>query len=84
MLVQKYTRAKSEALHLGFMDLTSAFDKVNRSKLWALMLELGVPTEIVVFLRELHADMNGVVRIDQEGRQRGLLKLVRVFARVVF
>ena len=68
LIIDKYTRAKDESLYLGFMDLSSAFDRVNRQKLWLLMDEIGVDNNLVQLLRDLHGPMMAVVRMDSEGR----------------
>lgn len=46
-------KAKKGSIHLAFMDQTSAFDIVNRDKLWALMGSMGVEEALISLLRRL-------------------------------
>lgn len=76
-LAGKYT--KKGTLYLAFMDLSSAFDQVNRSKLWALLIKLGVDKIIANFLADLHRDLTATVRFDQMGsRTQGIRIIKRV------
>ena len=40
-----------------FVDLTKAFDSVNREGLWILLEKLGCPAKFLKILREFHDDM---------------------------
>ena len=41
-------------LHLLFIDLTKAFDTVNRAALWAILSKLGCPPRFVQMIRSFH------------------------------
>ena len=58
LLVEKYTVAKGEALHLVFMDLSSAVDSVSHSKLRGGTVENG--------------SRGGIVKLDTGPLWRGL------------
>ena len=47
LLVSNYNAVKRGAVHLDFMNLISAFDRVNRSKLWAVLGSMGVNVHIL-------------------------------------
>ena len=44
-----------------FIDLTKAFDTVNRETLWVILSKLGCPTKVVNLIRKLHDGMTGQV-----------------------
>ena len=44
-------------LHLLFIDLTKAFDTVNRAALWAILRKLGCPPRFVQIIRSFHDGM---------------------------
>ena len=44
-------------LHLLFIDLTKAFDTVNRAALWAILSKLGRPPRFVQIIRSFHDGM---------------------------
>ena len=48
-------------LHMVFIDLTKAFDSVNRDALWIVMRKFGCPPKFVEIVRQLHQDMQGKV-----------------------
>ena len=54
---------------LAFIDLTKAFDSVNREALWACLARLGCPPKFVSITRQLHEGMKGCVLYD--GDQSG-------------
>ena len=51
-------------LYQCFIDLTKAFDTVNRDLLWKILLKLGCPNHFVSLIRSLHDDMKAWVDID--------------------
>ena len=53
-------------LFVMFIDFTKAFDTVGREGLWELLKKFGCPTHFVSMVRELHADMNGLVSHNSE------------------
>ena len=46
---------------LVFVDLTKAFDTVNRQVMWTILAKLGCPESFVRMIAELHRDMKGRV-----------------------
>ena len=52
----------SRELYLLFVDLTKAFDTVNRDGLWALLKRIGCPDEFVSVIQSFHDGMKVTVR----------------------
>ena len=52
-----------------FIDLTKAFDTVNREALWVILSKLGCPTKFVNLIRQFHDDMTGQVLSDGEASE---------------
>ena len=46
-------------LYFAFIDLTKAFDSVNRDALWGCHVCLGCPPKFVSVTRQLHVNMKG-------------------------
>ena len=67
--VQEKCREQGRDLCLAFIDLTKAFDSVNREALWACLAWLGCPPKFVSITRKLHEGMKGCVLYD--GDQSG-------------
>ena len=67
--VQEKCREQGRDLCLAFIDLTKAFDSVNREALWAFLERLGCPPKFVSITRQLHEGMKGCVLYD--GDQSG-------------
>ena len=51
-------------LYQVFVDLTKAFDTVNRSALWIILGKLGCPPEFVNMFKQLHRDMKAQVNFN--------------------
>ena len=49
-----------------FVDLTKAFDTVNRDALWKVLKKLGIPDEMLNIIISFHQGMKGVVVSDGE------------------
>ena len=64
--VQEKCREQGRDLCLAFIDLTKAFDSVNREVLWACLARLGCPPTFVNITRQLHEGMEGCVLYDGE------------------
>ena len=61
--VQEKCREHHQDLYIAFIDLSKAFDTVNRNLLWDLLGRLGVPPKFLNTLRQLHDGMQACVRI---------------------
>lgn len=51
-------------LYQVFVDLTKAFDTVNRDALWIVLGKLGCPQQFVVMLKKLHQNMKARVNVN--------------------
>ena len=49
---------------MGFVDLVSAFDLLCRSGIWALLLRLGIPAQVVGAIRGLYDGQMCVVELE--------------------
>ena len=52
--VQEKCREQERDLCLTFIDLTKAFESVNREALWACLARLGWPPKVVSITRQLY------------------------------
>ena len=57
-------RKKRIPLYACFIDLTKAYDSVDRTLLSEARTRLGVPQTIISVIRQLHDDMRACVRLD--------------------
>jgi hypothetical protein len=55
--------AKQQRLYLAFVDLCKAFDSVNRTALWAVLLASGLPEDLVRVLVDLHSSTTCRIRV---------------------
>ena len=55
--IQEKCREQQRDLYLVFIDLTKAFDTVNREGLWSILLKLGCPDKLVNVIRSFHDGM---------------------------
>ena len=58
-------------LYIVFVDLTKAFDSVNRNLLWRLLSKIGCPCNLVNIIRSFHDDMSASV-IDSGASSKSL------------
>ncbi len=63
--LQEKCREQNVPLYHCFIDLSKAFDSVNRDTLWKILLRLGCPERFVAILRSLHEGMRA--RVDFNG-----------------
>ena len=49
-------------IYFCFIDYAKAFDCVNRSKLWKILKEMGIPDHLTCLLRNLYASQEATVR----------------------
>jgi len=64
--VQEKCREQNRELHLVFVDLTKAFDTVNRVGLWKILGKFGCPPKIVSLIRSFHDNMQAHIQEDME------------------
>ena len=57
-------------LYAVFIDLTKAFDTVNREALWVILGKLGCPAKFVKLIQLFHDNMTGEVLVDGEPSER--------------
>ena len=60
--IQEKCRLNNQDLYLLFIDLTKAFDTVNREALWLILERIGCPKTFVSLIRSFHDDMKATVR----------------------
>lgn len=86
--LQEKCREQRQNLCLAFIDLTKAFDTVNREMMWRVMHKFGCPNKFIAVVRAFHDGMNASVSIGGEeteafGVERGV-KQGCVIAPVLF
>ena len=59
--IQEKCREQQQDLYLVFIDLTKAFDTVNREGLWSILFKLGCPDKLVNVIRSFHDGMTARV-----------------------
>ena len=57
---------KQQDMHLAFIDLTKAFDSVNRAALFKVLRLSGVHSRLVALLEDLHSGTDAVIRLEDE------------------
>ena len=67
--VQEKCVEQNVDLYVTFVDLTKAFDTVNREALWAILTKLGCPNKFVNLIRLFHDNMTGSVLSGGEASQ---------------
>ena len=59
--MQEKCREQHRDLYMVFIDLTKAFDSVNRRGLWLILHKIGCPDKFISIIRSFHEDMKGQV-----------------------
>lgn len=59
--IQEKCREQHRDLYMVFIDLTKAFDTVNREGLWQILKKIGCPKKFVNLIRSFHDGMMGCV-----------------------
>ena len=54
-------RKKQISLHVCFIDLTKAYDSVDRTFFWAVLARFGVPQNMISVIRHFHDGMQACV-----------------------
>jgi hypothetical protein len=67
--LQEKCRLQNQDLYLLFIDLTKAFDTVNREGLWCILEKAGCPKHFASIIRSFHDNMKATVR---EGSDKSL------------
>ena len=62
--LQELARKKRIPLHACFIDLTKAYDSVDRTLLWKVLARFGVPQRMISAIRQFHDGMRACVRLD--------------------
>ena len=62
--LQELGRKKLIPLYVCFIDLTKAYDPVDRTLLWTVLAHFGVPHNMVSVIRQFHDVMRACVRLD--------------------
>ena len=58
-LLQENAREQQMPLHVAFVDLTTAFDYVNREALFTILKKVGCPP-----IKSFHENMQGTAQVD--------------------
>ena len=70
--LQELARKKQIPLYVCFIDLTKAYDSVDRTLLWTVLARFGVPEIIISIIRQFHDGMQACVRLDDRVCSRWL------------
>ena len=63
--LQELARKKDTPLYLCFINLTKAYDSVDRTLLWDVLARFGVPPRMLAVIRQFHRNgMQACVRLD--------------------
>ena len=62
--LQELGRNKRIPLYVCFIDLTKAYDSVDRTLLWTVLARFGVPQIMISVIRQFHDGMRACVRLD--------------------
>jgi len=63
--LQEKCREQNQELHLVFVDLTKAFDTVNRNGLWKILQKFGCPDKLTELIASFHNGMQA--RVQENG-----------------
>ena len=62
--LQELARKKRSPLYVCLIDLTKAYDSVDRTLLWTVLARFGVPQNMISAIRQFHDGMRACVRLD--------------------
>jgi hypothetical protein len=65
-MLQEFGRVKNVPLFFCFIDLTKAYDTVNRRLLWKILAKAGLPQELIELIRAFHDGTEACVSIEGE------------------
>ena len=63
-LIQEKSWEQHKDLYVMFIELTKAFDSINRTGLWSLLAKFGCPSKLANVIKQLHDGMMGRVCAD--------------------
>ena len=63
--LQEKCRKQNKELHMVFVDLTKAFDTVNREGLWKILRKFGCPEKMISLIASFHNGMQA--RVQENG-----------------
>ena len=69
--LQELARKKRIPMYVCFIDLTKAYDSVDRTLLWTVLARFGVPQNMISVIRQFHDGMRACVRLDDRVCSRG-------------
>ena len=69
-LLQEKCREQHRNLYLALIDLTNAFDTMNRDPLWTVLSKFGCPPHFLTILQEFHDGMKARVIIGGQESDR--------------
>jgi Reverse transcriptase (RNA-dependent DNA polymerase) len=61
-LLSKYCRENCLPCYIAFVDLTKAYDKVDRDILWMVLSRLGVPSKLINLIKGIHVGAQAKVK----------------------
>ena len=62
--LQELARKKRISLYVCFIELTKAYDSVDRTPLWTVLARFGVPQNMISVIYQFHDGMRACVRFD--------------------
>ena len=62
--LQELARKKRIPLYVCFIDLTKAYDSVDRKLLWTVLARFGVPQRMISVIHQFHDGMRACVRLN--------------------
>ena len=68
--LQELARKKRIPLYVCFIDLTKAYDSVDRTLRWTVLARFGVPQIMISVICQLHDGMRACVRLDDRACSR--------------
>ena len=62
--LQELAMKKDTPLFMCFIDLTKAYDSVDRTLLWTVLARFDIPPRVLAVIRQFHDGMRACVRLD--------------------
>ena len=64
--IMEKARESQKYIYFCFIDTAKAFDSVDHNKLWTILKEMGIPDNLICFLRNLYIGQEAAVRTGHE------------------